>query len=89
MKDDTKVFSQGSFKLVYRGHYTEGTRKGETCVLKELRSGPTWLDSVFDDELAVVERTADLVDRFNKLGHIDKPILVNRPEVCSTHVHTH
>jgi Alpha-kinase family len=75
------VFGHGSFKVVYKGMYTEGKRAGEACVCKEMRSGSTWLDSAFDKEEEVVNRAAEIVDKFNNAGHINLPILMNSPEV--------
>jgi hypothetical protein len=75
------VFGEGSFKVVYRGTYTSGRRRGEACVVKEMRSGSSWLESVFDNELEVVNRAVEIVDKFNNAGHVSKPILMNTPEV--------
>lgn len=75
------VFGEGSFKRVYKGKYDGGQRAGEACVVKEMRSGPTWLNSVFDSEIEVVNRAVEIIERFNNAGHIDKRILMNRPAV--------
>lgn len=66
---------------MYEGRYTRGARRGELCVSKEMRSGPTWLSSVFENEITVVERAAAIIDKFNDSMHIDKPILINHPEI--------
>jgi hypothetical protein len=79
--DRSTVFGQGSFKVVYKGRYTSGEREGEDCVVKEMRSGSAWLASVFDNDIEVVERAVDIIERFNNICHINKRILMNRPEV--------
>ena len=48
--------------------YTEGQRAGEACVAKEMKSGSTWLAFVFDSELDVVNRAADIIEQFNNAG---------------------
>lgn len=75
------VIGEGSFKVVYKGTYNKGQRTGEACAAKEMRSGPTWLNSVFDNEMEVVARAVEIINQFNTTAHIDKPILMNRPEV--------
>jgi hypothetical protein len=79
--DRNVVLAKGSFKVVYKGIYTKGQRAGEACVTKEMRSGSTWMNSAFDKEIEVVERTADIVDQFNDSGYINRRIQMNSPEV--------
>ena len=76
-----KIFSDGSFKNVYRAKYTEGQRAGEACVAKEMKSGSTWMASVFDNELKVVSRAVDIIEQFNNARVISRRILMNRPSV--------
>lgn len=55
------LFVQDSFNNVYKGMYTEDQRAGEACAAKEMKSGSTWLAFVFDSELDVVNRAADII----------------------------
>jgi hypothetical protein len=75
------VFAQGSFKVVYEGTYTNGKRRGKACVLKRMASGYSWLDSVFDDDLRMVEKALEIVRIFNDARHVSKRIVMSRPEV--------
>lgn len=76
-----RLFGEGSFKHVYRGTYTAGERTGEACVVKEMKSGSTWMATVFDNEIEVVNRAVDIIEQFNNAGIISRRILMNRPEV--------
>lgn len=75
------VFGEGSIKVVYKGKYTNGERAGQSFVVKDMRTGSTWLASVFDKDIEVTYRTVEIVSQFNDARHIDRPILVNRPAV--------
>jgi hypothetical protein len=44
-------------------------------------SGPSWLASVFDNDREVAAIAAQIVERFNDAGRVNKPIIVNMPDV--------
>lgn len=79
--DRSTVFAVGGFKLVYKGTYVEGRRKGEACVCKVFKSGSVFENSFFDNEMKIVNKAAELINRFNSRGIIDKDIWLNRPEI--------
>ena len=77
------VYAQGTFKNVYMGRYTEGSRAGEQCVCKIFKSGSVYEDSYFEHELLVVNKAIEVVNNYNQDGIIDKFIWINKPEIWS------
>jgi hypothetical protein len=76
-----RVFDQGQFKLVYKGTYTRGERRGEECVAKIFKTGSVYEDSFFEHELAVVQKALQIVDNFNNAGLINHRIILNQPQI--------
>jgi hypothetical protein len=72
-------WGEGAFRWVHRGQYTAGPRRGQHCVCKEFKSGSVFEDSYFANDLAVTEKTSDIVGRFNRTKNVR--ILVNIPQV--------
>ena len=77
----SKVFAEGTFKNVYAGIYTSGPQKGEACVWKQFKTGSVYEDHYFDDELAIINRTQQIIDDFQAAGIIDQAILLNTPQI--------
>lgn len=46
-----------------------------------MKQGPVELENLFWDELHACTTAANLIEKFNKLEVVDKPIKLNRPEV--------
>ena len=79
------VWASGSFKDVYKGRYTEGSRAGKRSVSKFMRNADPYLAEVFNMELEVVDKAQELIDKFNNAGFVNKPIYLNKPQVwCGT-----
>ncbi|KAF3932918.1 hypothetical protein ABW20_dc0100770 [Dactylellina cionopaga] len=76
-----KIFGTGTFKNVYAGTYTSGTRKGQKCVAKEFISGCVVEDHYFEEELNICARAQQIIDAFNEANIVDKEIHLNEPEV--------
>ena len=74
-------FEDGAFKIVYKGEYTEGERKGEACVVKKFKSGSVFEASFFANDLKVVAKALEIINKFNNDHVIDKTILLNEPTV--------
>lgn len=79
--DRSVVLGEGSFKVVYKGEYTEGARKGQQYVSKELRMGPAYADSVFQHELKIRKKAAQIIREFNDAKIIKRRVQLNSPEV--------
>lgn len=79
--DRSFVFGEGSFKIVYRGQYTDGCRRGQLYVSKEMRIGPSYVDTVFDHELNIVHKANQIIQQFNDLKIASRPVQLNNPEV--------
>ena len=46
-----------------------------------MKTGPAELQNLFYDELHACDTAANLIEKFNKLQVVDKPVKLNRPEV--------
>ncbi|KAF9433407.1 hypothetical protein BGZ76_009498 [Entomortierella beljakovae] len=79
--DLSKEYARGAFKIVYEGTYTEGDRRGESCVCKQFISGSVYEDSYFEHELDVVKKATNIVSQFNRTNCIDKIVKINQPEI--------
>jgi hypothetical protein len=75
------LFAQGAFKNVYKGKYTIGERAGQECVCKMFKSGSVYEDSYFENELKVVHKALEIINRFNDDQIIDKRIWLNKPDI--------
>ncbi|KAL6907328.1 hypothetical protein GGI43DRAFT_397131 [Trichoderma evansii] len=76
-----KPFAQGTFRLVAKGVYISGPRRGEPCVIKWFKPGVVFSDTYFALDIKAVEKALEIVDKFNKQNLINKVIKVNIPEV--------
>jgi len=79
--DLSRVYSYGTFKLVYKGSYTRGPRKNQACVSKLFKSGSVYEDSFFATELDVISAAMNIVEKFNQEQFIDRHIFLNEPTV--------
>ena len=80
-----KFFAEGAFKLVYKGLYTSGSRKGEECVFKEFKRSVTHRGDYFSKDVKAAEKAAGLIERFNSEGLGGRlRIRVNVPSVVDT-----
>ena len=79
--DKSKAYATGGFKVVYKGKYTKGERSGQACVSKEFLTGQVFEDSYFDHELKVVERTLEIITKWNEGRFIDKQVMLNQPTI--------
>jgi hypothetical protein len=61
--------------------YTAGESAGEKCVTKVLRSGPVFIESAFEYELAVVKQAADIIDKFNDAEILDDEVWLAEPQI--------
>ena len=77
----SQVFATGGFKIVYKGKYTEGERKGEECVAKIFKTGSVFEESYFAVELKVVAKALQIINNFNNDNIINKEIWLNEPTV--------
>lgn len=75
------IFAEGSFKNVWRGIYTHGARAGEACVAKEFKTGSVFEDHYFQEELAIIRRTQQVIDAWHAAGVIDAKIILNTPAI--------
>jgi len=71
------VFASGTFKLVYKGTYTDGINRGKACVAKEFKTGAVDEESYFKEELDVCAATATIINTFNEGGYINRSIYLN------------
>lgn len=74
-------WAQGSFRWVHKGIYTEGKRSGQSCIAKVFKSGSVFEESYFRNDIAVVEKVLDIVERFNSSNIINERIILNIPEI--------
>lgn len=74
-------FAQGSFRWVAKGKYTEGSRKDEPCVTKWFKSGGVMEDEFYDDDIKSVEKSIELLTKWNEGDFINKHIKINKPTV--------
>ena len=76
-----RPFAQGAFRLVAKGEYTEGRRKGQPCVVKWFKKGCVYEEAYFSEDIKAVEKAIHIVEQWNKQKVIDKHIQVNRPGI--------
>jgi hypothetical protein len=84
--DYSHIFASGAFKNVYLGTYASGNRNGSKCVSKVFKEGSVFEVSYFDNEIQVVNKTIEIVDRFNADNIIPQMIWVNQPGVWQNEV---
>ncbi|KAJ7248189.1 kinase-like domain-containing protein [Mycena haematopus] len=79
--DRSKVFASGTFKNVWKGTYTVGTRKGQSCVAKEFKTGSVYEDYYFEEELNIIRRSQKVIDAWHAEHIISRQILLNTPSI--------
>ncbi|KAK6357589.1 hypothetical protein TWF718_001897 [Orbilia javanica] len=79
--DTSEIFGSGTFKNVYAGTYTSGSRKGQPCVAKEFKSGCVVEEHYFDEELNICAKAQKIIDEFNDAEIMNQPIYLNTPEI--------
>lgn len=79
--DRSQVIGEGSFRRVYQGTYRDGPRRGKLQVAKELIHSTPYTSTVFDYDISVARRAAEIVESWNGSNFIDRMIMVNIPEV--------
>ncbi|KAI9644947.1 hypothetical protein NHQ30_006982 [Ciborinia camelliae] len=78
------IFASGTFKNVWEGRYTSGSRDDQRCVAKEFKSGSVFEKSYFDGELRIISRAQAIIDDFNAAHILPGPnvnILLNTPAI--------
>jgi hypothetical protein len=75
------LYRQGGFKNVFKGEYVKGPAKGQPCVHKLFKTGAVFEASFFDNEMMVVQKTIELVDKWNEAQFIDEVIYVVQPSI--------
>lgn len=75
-----KPFQKGGLRYVAKGVYTDGPRRGQTCVCKWPKSGFVDSASPYEDDMRVVSKASEIIEKFNEAKIIDKIVVMNRPE---------
>ncbi|KAI1751538.1 kinase-like domain-containing protein [Xylaria castorea] len=81
-----ELFASGTFKNVYAGKYTVGTRVGQECVAKEFRTGSVYEQHYFEEEMNIIRCTQEVIDDWHDAGIIDKRVLLNKPAIWTYRV---
>ncbi|KAH8162630.1 hypothetical protein CIB48_g5614 [Xylaria polymorpha] len=76
-----KPLAAGTFKNVYIGEYTGGTRAGQRCVAKEFKSGSVYEDHYFEEEMKVIRCAQGVIDDWARAEIINERILLNIPQI--------
>jgi hypothetical protein len=79
--DKSKIFAQGTFKIVWRGVYTQGSRAGQACVAKEFKTGSGYEAYNFREELAIVASAQAIIDKWTEARVVNRRIMLNTPEI--------
>ena len=74
-------FAQGAFRWVQKGRYTAGQRVGQACVCKWFKSGCTFEETFYSDDIKASEKATHIVEQWNQQHFINKKIQLNQPEV--------
>lgn len=76
------VFASGTFKNIWSGTYSAGARTGQSCVVKEFKTGSVYETHYFDEEMNIIRRAQTIIDKFDNAGIIgDRKILLNTPDI--------
>lgn len=79
--DRSTIFASGTFKNVWAGRYTRGSRTGQRCVSKEFKTGSVYEAEYFDQEMAVISRAQQIIDAWHDTGILSRRIVLNTPEI--------
>lgn len=74
-------FASGAFRWVAKGKYTRGDRAGQAAVTKWFKTGTVFAEDYFTLDIKAVDKALEIVNRFNQLNIVSKPIKINVPEV--------
>ncbi|KAI0853485.1 kinase-like protein [Daldinia vernicosa] len=74
-------FADGAFRWVAKGSYTSGSREGQACVVKWFKTGAVFEEDYFTLDIKAVNKALEIVNRFNLLHIVNKPVKVNVPAV--------
>ena len=74
-------FAQGAFRWCAKGTYTEGERKGESCVIKWFKDKSNLSEEFFKDDIDAVDKALELIRQFNAAGITGKTVRLNIPTV--------
>jgi hypothetical protein len=80
---EAQPFASGAFRLVAKGRYTKGHRRGRLCVVKWFKQQHAGAleEDFFAADLAVVRKAQEAIDAWNAHGFISDTIYLNHPEV--------
>ena len=77
-------FASGSFRLVAKGRYTDGRRRGKPCVVKWFKPGTNLEATFFRDDIKSVDKALSIIEQWNAFRPDQmKPIQINKPEISS------
>ncbi|KAJ7213155.1 kinase-like domain-containing protein [Mycena pura] len=79
--DQSQVFATGAFKIVWKGVYTVGARRGERCVAKEFKTGSVYEKRYFEEEMNVIRLTQGVIDAWHAEQIITRDIRLNTPQI--------
>ena len=79
--DSGVVIGEGEFRRVTLGHYTEGPRISEKCVMKAFKSGGVYEDTFFSDDIKASESAIETLQAFSTHSMRYCSIRINKPEV--------
>lgn len=74
-------FAEGAFRYVAQGTYTPGPRCGQPCVKGWFKTGLGFEKDYFTLDIKAVDKALEIVNQFNDLNIVDKPIKINIPAV--------
>ena len=74
-------FASGAFRWVAKGRYEGGERRGQACVAKWFKTGAVFSEDYFTLDIQAVGKALEIVNRFNQLNVVNKPVKINVPEV--------
>jgi hypothetical protein len=75
-------WGEGAFRWVHKGKYVGGPQEGESCVLKEFKTGSVYEESFFVADLQTVHKAAELISAFNDGRFVaNRKIYLNMPQV--------
>ncbi|KAM7211388.1 alpha-protein kinase 1 [Rhypophila decipiens] len=80
-RDLQHPFASGAFRWVAHGTYTNGPRSGQACVCKWFKTGIVFSDDFFILDIKAVDKALNIVNKFNELHIVNKPIVINVPGV--------
>lgn len=79
--DKSKVYAEGGLKLVFRGRYTTGPRKGQECVSKVFKNESVYEYFYLDSEIRVTDKAIEIINLWNNGKFIKQEIWINRPTI--------